>query len=504
MNQSTYADVTPQPLRALRPPRPTALAWLGALLVALLATLTVYDASPGLNWAVVSWSLAAGFALLDAYPLAERRALLALSAALAGVVAVSANLGVQLPLALASAWVGAVAVLSDGVAPPGGLELSRAPWRASRRVLGEAGERLGEGVRGASGQRGLPIVRGSALAVPVVAAFFALLAEADPTLAAWRSQLIAAIRDLSLLGRIAFFACAATGALGLYGAALRAYRRIPRDAGSGAQVPRPLTPVDQGIVLGAVATLFALFLLLQVSYLFGNPGGQAGSGLSYAEAVHRGFVEITLVVTLCAALVLALERRTAPSHPWSGRALGLALTGECLLLLFSAAHRLALYAAAYGYTRLRLYVAAYIVVVACALLALAIELATRVDRARLTRRVALTALGAALVLGYWNHAAWIVDRNLERYARTGAVDLTYLTDGAGVDGLPALVHALPGLDARTQSCVLTALSSRYRRTFGPAAPRPAWYEWTLRGAAARAALAKLELADVPGGPDACR
>ncbi|HUO80176.1 MAG TPA: DUF4173 domain-containing protein [Steroidobacteraceae bacterium] len=503
MTQSTLADLAPPRLRALRPPRPERLAWLGAAFVATLATLTLYDASPGLNWSVALWSLAAGFALLDAYPLAERRALLALSAALAGVVAISANLGVQLPLALASAWVGAVAVLSDGVAPPGSRDLARAPWRASRRVLGEAGERLGDGIRSARGQDGLPVVRGSVLALVVVAAFFGLLAQADPTLAAWRAQLLAALGALSLFGRLAFFAGAAAVTLGLFGAALRAYRRTSRPAVADAGVSRPLTPVDQGIVLGAVAALFALFLVLQLADLFGDPGGRLGSGVTYAEAVHRGFIEITLVVTLCALLVLVFDERTRPRRPGVGRALGLALTGECLLLLGSAAHRLALYAAAYGYTRLRLYVAAYIIVVAAALIALAVELATGVDRGRLTRRVALAALGAALVLGYWNHSAWIVGRNLERYARTGAVDVAYLATGGGLDGVPALAHALPGLDPPTRRCVLSLLAVSYGDRPG-AASQPAWYEWTLRGAEARAALAKLGLGAASGDPDACR
>ena len=415
----------------------------------------------------------------------------------------SGDLALQFGLALASLWAGAVALRLEappGSAAPGFAALAAAPPQAARAVFEESRSRLADGVRLAGHGRRARVLRGAGLALPVVALFFALLGEADPTLGAWRAFLADSIAKLSFAGPAALFVAVGALSLGVFGSALHSARVV-------ADAPQPSAPrgpmlcaLEQRIVIGAVGALLGLFLALQASDLFGNPGARYGSGVTLAEAVHRGFTQLSLVATLSIALILALERRVAAGGGVPGRALSLVLVLECLLLLLSAHQRLAAYEAAYGYTRLRLLVGVYIGLTAAALLALARELWGRVDHARLARRVALATALAALALGYWNHSAWIVRQNVERYARSGRIDLPYLALSTGPDAVPELLHALPGFAPEARACTLRWLALRYGATLGPAAPAPAWYEWSLRHTAARAAFARVDLGAAAQAP----
>ena len=49
---------------------------------------------------------------------------------------------------------------------------------------------------------------------------------------------------------------------------------------------------------------------------------------------------------------------------------------------------------------------------------------------------------AILALVYWNHPAWIAERNIARYELTGALDLRYLAIGLGPDAVPELTQSL--------------------------------------------------------------
>src|SRR4029077_3369753 len=134
-------------------------------------------------------------------------------------------------------------------------------------------------------------------AMPVTVLLALLLSQADPTFAAWRDALRDVWLDSELLRRGLFFCLVAASLLGMFGLALRpALPATPADAPAAREL---FGAAERLIVLGSVAALFALFLVLQVSYLFGNPGARPGSGVSYADAVYRGFIELNIASTVC-------------------------------------------------------------------------------------------------------------------------------------------------------------------------------------------------------------
>src|SRR6185503_3693677 len=206
--------------------------------------------------------------------------------------------------------------------------------------------------------------------------------------------------------------------------------RCPRGLVSGP--PPRLGDTERLVVLGAIGTLFATFLLLQLSYLFGNAPVTRGSGVTFAEYARRGFGELTTVATLCTLLLAALDR-------WAVR---VAVVVEVEVLLISALRRLWLYESAYGFTTARLYAHVYMVAVAVFLGLLGWGLCRGLRPGWLTRRAAAIAAVTMTILVYWNHEAWIVRQNVGRFHQTGQLDTAYLVWGLSPDAAPTLVGTL--------------------------------------------------------------
>ena len=482
---------------------PVRTLWAAVLVFAALGTWLLFEASVGLNWWLVSLLSAVGLGLFLRLggngPSPAVGGLLAGVAVAGGVAAVTANSLFHAGVALADlVLLSAGLLLSTG---PGLPFLVRVPLVAVRRSLAEAARRGGELLEAVTAVRHRAAVRGSVVASGVVVVFGWLLAGADPVLAAIRDTLLEALERLDIVTRLLFFVALAGGSLGGFGLALRGAVAMP-------QAPIPPVPraratdTERLIVLAAVVGLLATFLLLQLSYLFGNPPALAGSGITFAEYARRGFGELTVVVTLATLLILALDRH-ALRGPLDRRVrlLELALVGELELLLVSAFRRVWLYETAYGFTTARLYAQTYMIALAPLLLLLARDaLSGRHDAQRLARRAAVAALLAFFALAYGNHEAWIAEWNLARHRATGQLDVPYLVGSLSLDAVPVLVRALETLPPRERDDLRSRLHERYRGERGPKACR--WYEWNWRARRAGTALDRAGLV-APLPPPRC-
>jgi hypothetical protein len=291
-----------------------------------------------------------------------------------------------------------------------------------------------------------------------------------------------------MLPKLIFFGMLLTAALGAYGAALAGKAiGIPSLSGVRSRAPFRFGSTERLIVLGSVASLFALFLLLQLSYLFGNAPAVAGSGITFAEYARRGFGELTVVTTACTLLLVFLHRRAEPGpREATIGVIQLVLVGELLLLVVSAVRRVWLYEAAYGFTTSRVYAQAYMLIVAVVLLVLARDVRVGIDLARLVRVGGLAGVLALVTLTYWNHEAWIAERNVERYEATGRLDAVYLARELSPNAVPTVVAALPRLKSPEAERVRTCLVEAYAGRRYPDSGR--WYEWNLRRSRAARAL----------------
>lgn len=324
------------------------------------------------------------------------------------------------------------------------------------------------------------------LALPVAGLFTLMLANADPVLATLRDDLADALARLEFVPRLLFFGVLFILTLGGCGVVLH------RGGASGSAPPEPdptprLPDTERLIILGAVGAVFTTFLRLQLSYLFGSAPVVRGSGVTFSEYARRGFAELTTVATLCTILLVALDHWAARgSRDRWARVAAVAVVVQVEVLLVSALRRLWLYESAYGFTTLRLYAHAYMIAGAVLLGMLAYGLARGSTSGWLVRRAAGTGAVAMAALIYWNHEAWIVQQNVERFRHTQQLDTSYLIWALSPNAVPALLRATSQLPPAVTDTVREGLRQRYGHAIRGASCR--WFEWNRSRDVAVAAL----------------
>jgi len=212
---------------------------------------------------------------------------------------------------------------------------------------------VGARAHGWSAGPGKTVLRGALLALPLLLVFGALLSSADPVFGSLFSlpnvDLGEVISHLVIAGVVAWI-------IGgwLYGALIdeRGVGRV------GDGMPITLGRTDITIVLGCLVALFALFVGVQVRWLFGGEQlVRSTTGLSYAQYARRGFFELVMVSLLVLPVLLG-SRAAIPKDDAAAIRRHRALSIPLLLLLAgvmaSALGRMALYVHYYGLSTDRL------------------------------------------------------------------------------------------------------------------------------------------------------
>jgi len=281
---------------------------------------------------------------------------------------------------------------------------------------------------------GAAALRGLALGAVVVLPFGGLFWSADAAFAELASS---AGPDVSSLpSRVIVFVLVLGLALGLALATKRAFPDpVVRAPSFGlAEWAIPLVLLD---------LLFLVFVAVQVTVLFGGHDHVLEtSGLTYAEYARQGFWQLIAAAALTLVVVAAAARTAHVRRPRERALLRVLLGGLCVLTLVtvaSALHRLSLYEDAFGLTRPRL---------AAETLSLALGglfvLVLIGGILRLGRRQVVRAALAGLALGLLafsvsNPDGRVAQRNVDRWERTGDLDVAYV-QGLSADAVPALAE----------------------------------------------------------------
>ena len=351
-----------------------------------------------------------------------------------------------------------------------------------------------------------PVARGLLLALPVLIVFVALFSSADAIFASLAANLFGWEIDLGELPmRVSvalFVAWAVAGLLGVAGGAAELdwppQPRQMQSLGAAAVEPLPLAPrlgaTEALTILVAVDILFAIFVSLQVAYLFGGLDTLAAGGITYSNYARRGFFELVTVTCVAGGLVVALHAIVAErTRAFVGAAIGLAVL--TFVILASAAFRLSLYQDAYGWTELRFYIDATIAWLGLGIVA-AVVLLVR-DRMRwLVHAMTVSAVVILVAVNLVGAQRHVADANVARVLDPSLVppdgrqglDLSYALT-LGDDAVPALVAALPALSDRDRALAMSDLEDRWRELQRPTAT--SWPAWNLARERARAAVATL-------------
>jgi hypothetical protein len=326
------------------------------------------------------------------------------------------------------------------------------------------------------------VVAGLLLALPLLVVFGSLFASADAVF----GELVTGFVRFDL-GKVVSHVVMTGFFAWLGGGWLRGVLLVRRDPAVG---PLPaafsLGITEIGIALGLLDALFALFVGVQLRYLFGGDAlVQATAGMTYAEYARSGFFELCWASALVLPVLLTSRAALRVERPRDARILrwlSLALVGLVLVVMTSALARLRLYVAAYGWTQDRLFA---IAVVGWLATVFAWYVATAL-RGRV-RGFAFGALAsAALVLAQLNvfdPDAWVVTRNRE-LVLSGKLELDpqHGWPSISADAVPAFLPTLALLPEEARCRAALTLLQRWGDDDGD------WRSWSLARARARAAV----------------
>jgi hypothetical protein len=205
-------------------------------------------------------------------------------------------------------------------------------------------------------------------------------------------------------------------------------------------------PITVSTFLAALNLVYIIFVAIQFSYLFGGGRFALPEGYTFAEYARQGFFEL-LVVTLINFIIFIFvinfvhdERRVLFNL---FRILLSLLSASTLVMLISSFFRLALYEEAYGYTYAR--VAAHALIIYLFILFLAAIYRIWQDRYSLLKTFIMVSIVVYLSINFFGIDRFIATANIDRYFRTGQIDVTYLANLSD-DAVPQLVNLLSAAD----------------------------------------------------------
>ncbi len=273
-----------------------------------------------------------------------------------------------------------------------------------------------------------PIVRGIVISLPILALFLVLLSSADLVFKKYVASLFTIRLNPQSLSHIALILVVASMFVGAYGLIFLHSRTQEPEINKQRRIT--LGTVESSIILGSVSLLFLVFVLIQLTYLFGGHGHVVATGITYAEYARHGFFELIMVAAVSLALIWVLSKDTIRRSSREIRifiCLSGALTLEVMVIMLSAVKRLALYEDAYGFTELRLYSHVFIGWLAVLFVLLLVHLIRQEREQQFAFRVFLSAIAFLALLNFLNPEALIAHQNIQRFTRTGKLDVDYLT-----------------------------------------------------------------------------
>ncbi|KKI93413.1 hypothetical protein WQ54_04025 [Bacillus sp. SA1-12] len=212
------------------------------------------------------------------------------------------------------------------------------------------------------------------------------------------------------------------------------------NSGEGESRSMKLDTVIVSTMLILLNIVYFLYAAVQFTYFFTGDPSSSASAYTYAEYARRGFMELTLVSIINIGLLFLLthigkfEKRVLPNII---KLLLSLLVFFTFVMLASAYNRLSLYEQAYGYTYLRLYAHAFMVLL-CILLGLAL-IKIYIQRFKLLKAMCIATIVAYVIVNYINIDRFIVSQNMKRYEETGKLDLYYL-DRLSYDAIPIMIE----------------------------------------------------------------
>ena len=286
------------------------------------------------------------------------------------------------------------------------------------------------------------VVKGIAMAIPALLIFLLLFSSADLIFQKYVSDLITIDIEPETVFRSILVFIATLVYIGAYSFTFR--KTENKIAAQQNNKTYGVGHIESSILFGSVNVLFFIFILVQLTYLFGGETNISAQGLTYAEYARRGFFELIAVAIISLLLLLTIEKyivKKEMGHALGFKILSTTLVVQVILIMTSAFTRLSLYEEAYGFTTLRLYSHAFIILLAIIFCLLLYKIHKDKRENVFAFRVFISIALFLAVMNFLNPDAFIARRNIEQFAITAKLDIYYLSHLSD-DAIPDTIKIL--------------------------------------------------------------
>ena len=323
-------------------------------------------------------------------------------------------------------------------------------------------------LRGAKEDRKIlsQILRGIIMTIPALFVFLLLFSSADLIFQKYVSEILSIENEMELFLRFLLILIVTIVFIGAYTYSFREKGEtiMPQSSNKHA-----VEQIESSIILGSINILFSIFIIVQMTYLFGGESNISAQGFTYAEYARRGFFELIAVAVISLFLLLITEKyaiKKEAEHTLSFKILSTALITQVILIMVSAFIRLSLYEEAYGFTTLRLYSHAFIILLAFIFCLLFYKIFQDDRESAFILRVLISIAFFLAFMNLLNPDAFIARRNIERFERIGKIDIDYL-GSLSDDAMPIIINVLdiPDEDMRKSLSLILYQHTQNRDSF---------------------------------------
>ncbi|MCP3742123.1 DUF4153 domain-containing protein [Rossellomorea sp. BNER] len=326
------------------------------------------------------------------------------------------------------------------------------------------------------------IVHGLLISVPIILFATILLVSADHQFARLLGEIPHYFMRFDIVDAIRLIYILVIGlGIFLFVGSMLNYNIVSKEVGK--KIENRWDSITIITVLIVLNGLYVLFAAVQFQYLFND---SLVTGLTFSQYARRGFFELITVSILNWTILISVikfqNRDGLRRVVQAMLSLLIIMTG---ILLYSAFIRLQLYEEVYGYTILR--VLAHSLMIFMAIILVYTFIKVWITRLSLIHFYFITAILYFSFLNVWDIDGWIVSKNIDRYERTGKIDMHYISglSYSGTLGLVELYKQNPNIPELKQLLEWKKEDMRWNKDH--------WQSYNITGEKAKKALQKLDL-----------
>ncbi|MCP4138549.1 MAG: DUF4173 domain-containing protein [bacterium] len=307
------------------------------------------------------------------------------------------------------------------------------------------------------------ILLGLLITIPLLSVVLPLLASADDIFKSYIIEIPKFIGQFEVFDLIVSSFIIVNAAVFLAGYML-SFKNEKTEPGTGAAAgnKRKWDSITISTILVVINCIYLFFALIQFKYLFGGNSHIQLNGIVYASYARKGFFELLFITIINITLLLSFFSKAKDDSKIQFnvvRVLLSVLVGVTTVILVSAFYKMYLYEAAYGFTYLRFFTHAFMILLF--VLFLLTLYSIWVKRFSLVKGYLVTIILFYTALNYVNVDKRIMNANIDRYRETEKIDIDYLSK-LSFDAIPGLVEFTESLNTTVESYTRDLMEEKLR------------------------------------------